>query len=161
MRVKAAKKTARKNGPRKQSKGAKILELIGRSKGASLAEIMEATGWQAHSVRGFISTAGNKHGLPRIAGKRRRRPRASHDRFDGGRVRRSASAASTSARRAHRALPSPRESTEITTCRTPRRSDCIGVFPFSSRARRQPDLQRHRRSGCRASQESVPRAVPS
>ena len=61
--VKAAKKTARKDGPRQQSKGATILELIRRAKGASLAEIMEATGWQAHSVRGFISTAGKKPGV--------------------------------------------------------------------------------------------------
>ena len=49
--------------PRAESKGAKILELIGRSKGASLAEIMKATSWQAHSVRGFLSTAAKKHGL--------------------------------------------------------------------------------------------------
>ncbi len=49
--------------PRPESKGAKILGLIGRAKGATLAEIMKATEWQAHSVRGWISTAGKRHGV--------------------------------------------------------------------------------------------------
>jgi hypothetical protein len=37
--------------------------MIGRPKGASLAEIQQATDWQAHSVRGFLSTAAKKHDL--------------------------------------------------------------------------------------------------
>ena len=49
--------------PRAESKGAKIIEMIGRAKGATLAEIMQATDWQAHSVRGFLSTAAKKHAL--------------------------------------------------------------------------------------------------
>src|SRR5580704_13471134 len=49
--------------PRAESKGAKILELIGRPKGATLAEIVKATVWQKHSIRGFLSTAAKKHGL--------------------------------------------------------------------------------------------------
>ena len=36
--------------------------MIGRAKGATLGEIMKATDWQPHSVRGCISTAGKKHG---------------------------------------------------------------------------------------------------
>ena len=62
---KAAKPAPAKKAstPRTESKGAKILELIGRPKGASLAEIMQATDWMVHSVRGFLSTAAKKHGL--------------------------------------------------------------------------------------------------
>jgi len=63
----AAKKAARPErkatAPRAESKGAKILGMIARAKGATLAEIMNATDWQAHSVRGFISTAGKKHNV--------------------------------------------------------------------------------------------------
>lgn len=49
--------------PRAESKSAQILELIGRPKGATLAEIMRVSSWQAHSVRGFLSTATKKHRL--------------------------------------------------------------------------------------------------
>src|SRR6267142_945165 len=43
------------------SKKADIIRLLERAKGATLEELMEATGWQAHSVRGFISgTLGKK-----------------------------------------------------------------------------------------------------
>jgi len=61
---KAAGKSERKaTAPCAESKGAKILDMIARAKGATLAEIMKATDWQAHSVRGFISTAAKKHGI--------------------------------------------------------------------------------------------------
>ena len=49
--------------PRAERKGAMILALISRTGGASLVEIMKATAWQPHSVRGFLSTAGKKRGL--------------------------------------------------------------------------------------------------
>jgi hypothetical protein len=46
------------------SKKAAILALIHRPQGATLAELMRATGWQPHSIRGFISGAiGKKMGL--------------------------------------------------------------------------------------------------
>jgi len=56
-------RTKETSAPRAESKGAKILALVGRAKGATLAEIMKATDWQAHSVRGFLSTAAKKHKL--------------------------------------------------------------------------------------------------
>ena len=51
-------------GARDGSKKAIVLELMRRTDGASLKEIMAATDWQAHSVRGFISGGlGKKMGL--------------------------------------------------------------------------------------------------
>ena len=61
---KVAKPAKRAPKRRKASKSAKILELLKRSGGATLKELMQATGWQAHSVRGFLSgTVGKKMGL--------------------------------------------------------------------------------------------------
>jgi hypothetical protein len=37
------------------SKKSDVIDLMRRSQGATLAEIMELTGWQAHTVRGFVS----------------------------------------------------------------------------------------------------------
>jgi hypothetical protein len=48
--------------PRRESKSAKIFDLLARASGATLAELMKLTGWQAHSVRGFLSTASRKRG---------------------------------------------------------------------------------------------------
>jgi len=44
------------------SKKAEVIALLKRAKGATLAEAMAATGWQAHTVRGFVSILGSKGG---------------------------------------------------------------------------------------------------
>jgi hypothetical protein len=43
-------------------KKAEVIAMMKRSKGATLPEIMEATGWQKHTVRGFVSIVGSKGG---------------------------------------------------------------------------------------------------
>jgi hypothetical protein len=72
MKGKGAPKGKQKpKGVRGGSKTAEVLEMIKRPKGASLAEIMKATGWQAHSIRGFVSgTLGKKMGLTVESAKR-------------------------------------------------------------------------------------------
>lgn len=58
---KSAKKAA---GARDGSKTATILEMLKQPRGATAKELLKATGWQPHSLRGFISgTLGKKMGL--------------------------------------------------------------------------------------------------
>ena len=52
------------DGAPKANKTATVLDLLRREGGATLDDIMSATGWQAHSVRGFISgVLGKRMGL--------------------------------------------------------------------------------------------------
>lgn len=62
---------AKAKGVRPGSKTAAVLALLERKGGATLAELRKATGWQAHSVRGFISgTLGKKMQLTVTSTKR-------------------------------------------------------------------------------------------
>jgi hypothetical protein len=62
---KCAPKGRQKAAPvRESTKTANVLAMLRQTKGATLKELVKATGWQAHSVRGFLSgTLGKKMGL--------------------------------------------------------------------------------------------------
>jgi Protein of unknown function (DUF3489) len=60
-----------KNPAKANGKGAAILALIQRDGGATAAELQQATGWQSHSVRGFLSgVVGKKMGLNLASARR-------------------------------------------------------------------------------------------
>ncbi len=66
-----ARKGEKKSSPaRDGSKAATILELLKRPGGATAKELQKASGWQAHSVRGFLSgTIRKKMGLEVVSTK--------------------------------------------------------------------------------------------
>jgi hypothetical protein len=57
-------KVAKKAAPAKDrtNKKVEVIAMMQRAKGATLDEIMKATGWQAHTVRGFVSILSSKGG---------------------------------------------------------------------------------------------------
>jgi hypothetical protein len=62
--AKSAKPAKTASGARHGSKTEQVLELLKRPDGATLHDLTKVTGWQAHSVRGFLSgTVGKKMGL--------------------------------------------------------------------------------------------------
>ena len=62
--AKRAKVPEKAAGTRQGSKTEKILDLLKRPGGVTTKELIKATGWQPHSVRGFLSgTVGKKMGL--------------------------------------------------------------------------------------------------
>jgi transcription initiation factor IIE alpha subunit len=53
----------RRELPREGTHKADVIAMIQRKGGATLDEIMKTTGWQKHTVRGFISILGSKGGI--------------------------------------------------------------------------------------------------
>jgi hypothetical protein len=62
--------------PRKESKQQICLALLSRPEGASMEELQKSTGWQPHSVRGFLAGAvKRKLGLALTSEKAEGQPR--------------------------------------------------------------------------------------
>lgn len=63
-----AKSSANASAPRIHSKTARLLTLLLTDTGASLGEMCEATGWQAHSVRAALTGLRKRgHAIERVA----------------------------------------------------------------------------------------------
>ena len=57
-----AEKAAAKPKANGTNKKAEVIAMMKRAKGATMDEIVKATGWQKHTVRGFVSILGSKGG---------------------------------------------------------------------------------------------------
>lgn len=55
-------KTKKPAAAKGKFKGDQVISLLSRPSGAAIAEIIKATEWQAHSVRGFMAGALKKKG---------------------------------------------------------------------------------------------------
>jgi hypothetical protein len=59
-----AHESRRQRPPRENTKEALVIAMLRRPEGGTIAQIMAATGWRAHTVRGFFAAALKKrHGL--------------------------------------------------------------------------------------------------
>jgi hypothetical protein len=74
----------RKNAPTK-TRADTVIALLKRRRGATVGQLMDATGWQAHSVRGFLSrTLRRRMGLTVTSKKAANGERRYH--IDGSKV---------------------------------------------------------------------------
>jgi hypothetical protein len=73
-KTKAAPKTKNKKAaagkPREDTHKAEVIAMMQRKGGVTLEEIVKATGWQKHTVRGFISILGSKGGMKLTSSRR-------------------------------------------------------------------------------------------
>ena len=53
--VRKLPKSTEPSGRKRVTKHAQLLTLLGQPSGASIEDMMQATGWQQHSVRGFLA----------------------------------------------------------------------------------------------------------
>lgn len=84
VKVKGKKKAAKKSPKAKRASKSKgdgktkrdeVIRLMSRAKGASTEELLDATGWFGHSLRGFVSTLGSKGGYTIVSEKDEKRGR--------------------------------------------------------------------------------------
>jgi hypothetical protein len=54
---KAATEGNTRRGARENTKQAKVVDLLRRPEGATIAQLVKATGWQPHTVRGALAGA--------------------------------------------------------------------------------------------------------
>ncbi len=76
--TKKSKQLKAASGGKRDSKTATVLAMLSSKNGASLTEMTGSTGWQDHSVRGFLSGTikkklGHKLGSELVQGERRYR----------------------------------------------------------------------------------------
>ncbi len=60
--AKSTRKAAEEPAAERHNKKAEVIALMKRAKGATLAEIAASSGWQKHTIRGFVSILGSKSG---------------------------------------------------------------------------------------------------
>jgi hypothetical protein len=61
--AKAKKAPKAKSASERTNKKADVIAMMSRAKGATLSEIVESTGWQAHTVRGCVSLLQSRDGI--------------------------------------------------------------------------------------------------